>query len=275
MLSKKNKLQAKALLFSLVFVFFYSFYSFYSLADVVLNNSNQFSKSVINHENKINFYEPNIPKEVQEAVTKIRSKYPNATISVSNTEVGPKTRGSSSSWGAYRTYKKHKIRDWIITTTASYPLTTIKNNSTASYFIENCLWIAAGTAVGSFNTYLGAGVSAIQAIASRQKNPSPSGSDILQVAPTFTCKEKFTYVYIGKEYFLGTKSYYSRINTMSWRLYLANSHKNYYKEISYNKQFKTPSYDAPDSKAIIYYGSSGYLETPPSLKIGNITFALS
>lgn len=271
MLSKKNKLQVKALLFSLIFVFCFSFYS---LADVALDNSNHFGTRVINHEKKINFYDSNIPKEVQEAITKIRAKYPNATISVSNTELGPKTRGSDSSWGAYRTYKKHKIRDWIITTTASYPLTTIKNNDTASYFRENSLWIAAGTAAGYFNTYLGAGVSAIQAIASMQKNPSPSGSDILQVAPTFTCKEKFTYVYIGKEYFLGTKSYYSRINTMSWRLYLANLHRNYYKEISYNKQFKTPSYDAPDSKAIIYYGSSGYLETPPSLKIGNITFKL-
>ena len=39
--------------------------------------------------------------------------------------------------------------------------------------------------------------------------------------------------------------------------------------------FKTPSYDSPDSKAIVYYGNGGYLETQPSINIGGYTFTLT
>lgn len=38
---------------------------------------------------------------------------------------------------------------------------------------------------------------------------------------------------------------------------------------------KTPSYGSPDSKAIVYYGNGGYLETQPSINIGGYTFALT
>lgn len=268
---RSSKRRIQSLLLTILLCFFTAFSSFATPITNSSTNNVNLHLSNSNYQTAVN--DSSIPKEVRDAINEIYQKHPNASVSISNTDM-PTTRGSSSAWGSYRTYKNHKIRDWIITTTASYPSTLIKKDSNAAYFAEQGVWTIAGAVASKF-PILGNAVSIIQALAGMPTNPSPSGSDFLEAAPTYTCKEKFTYVYVGDQYFLGTKSYCSTINSIFWRLYLADTHKTYTKTINCNSVYKTSCYDSPDDKAIVYFGNGGYMEDRPSIKIGPITFDLT
>lgn len=79
---------------------------------------------------------------------------------------------------------------------------------------------------------------------------------------------------IGGEYLLGARSYKSVLQTIAWYYYCDATHTQTSKIASYNKTFKTKSFNNPDSKAIVWVSSGGYLEEPIRIRIGAKDFVL-
>ncbi|MPM90800.1 hypothetical protein SDC9_137922 [bioreactor metagenome] len=101
-----------------------------------------------------------------------------------------------------------------------------------------------------------------------------SSEDKLDVSIKTTAIEKFTYVVIAGRKMLGTKSYYSTLNEAAWTFYSKKMQRHFQKITTYNKNYATSSYMFPDQKAITSFGNGGYIDQPPSIKIGIATFDL-
>lgn len=215
--------------------------------------------------------EYNVPKEVEIELKKIYKKYPKSKITLSNED--KEDRSSSPSWSSYRTYKKHKIRDWIITKDSTFEMENIESGMEALGVID-IFWIVAGEVVGLFGKGASYSLSIAQAIIGNKTSYSPADGDFLEAAPSFTCKEKFTYVYIGDDYYLGTKSYRAQIKSISWRLYLDSVNRDYQKRRVYNRIITTEHYNRPDEAAINSYSDGGTIDEPPTFNIGKAVFSV-
>lgn len=220
-----------------------------------------------------------IPAEVRESVKRIHKKYPKATVTISssantNARSSELTTASSSSWGSFRTKKGYKLRDWTVKSQNAFEMSTIKKGKKAGDFIAAMIIYFLGQVCDKIQPYSSVGVTAAQFVFGSDSTYTAKSGDKLQAAPAFTSKEKFTYVYIGDQYFLGTKSYYTKLETISWYLYSSAKHKQKMKKRTYNKVYYSANYKSPDNKALIYYRDGGYIDQPPTLEIGNARFLL-
>ena len=238
------------------------------------------------------FGENDIPKEVKERIAEIKRNNPKAIISISCTDgsdVEPSDsnngiglQSTDSSWGKYRTYKKMKMRDWIVTTKNAHAMESIaegKKNQKFFKAIPPTVVYVGATVAGKVKPEIGTCVGIIQYLLKMNNvlsnTYSARAGDKLMAAPMYTTKEKFTYVYVGNQAYLGTKSYYSKIDSISWYFYYSKYHKQCNYKTSAPKTVYSENYKNPDPKALIYYGSGGYIDGVPAIKINSYKFLLN
>ena len=214
-----------------------------------------------------------IPKEVRDRVNELQEFYPNAEIEIISPEDETlSTYSTSSSWGTSRKYKGYTIKDWNVKIDNSFDMTRIANDANATDFCGNMLVYAGQTLLDTIIPFSSAGMTAIQYFTGTSNVVTAKDGYKLNAAPSYITYEKFTYVFIGDQYYLGAKSYKTNLVSVSWYLAKDSNAKTGVKSI--NRTYNSANYNSPDAKAVVYYGSGGYIDPENKINIGGKIFVL-
>lgn len=213
------------------------------------------------------------PKEVMDRVEELHELYPNAEIEVippEDEEIS--TYATSSSWGTSRKYNGYTLKDWNVKVDNSFDMTRIANDANATDFCGNMLVYVGEALLDSMYPFSSAGMTAIQYFAGTSNVVTAKEGYKLNAAPSYITYEKFTYVFIGDQYYLGTKSYKTNLVSVSWYLAKDSNAKTGVRKI--NRTYNSANYSSPDAKAVVYYGSGGYVDPENKMNIGGKIFVL-
>ena len=150
-----------------------------------------------------------LPVEVLQSISEILERHPNAEIEVFNhykpdTTLSP--LASESYWGSTRTYNGYTLKDWYIKTTDAFDMCLVLPDSSWQYamsFSTQMIASYASNILSYLNPFLSYGVTAAQYLISNGNTYYASAGDKLNAAPQYICYEKFTYVYIDGQAYLG------------------------------------------------------------------------
>lgn len=226
-----------------------------------------------NFDNQVVLY--SIPKEVEEYISDVLEENNEAEIIVYSPDNIVETYASSGSWGSTRQYKGYTLKDWNVHVTNAFDMTNIRTGSAAGSFAESFIVYGAGVALDTVIPFGSAGITLVQFIHGSGTSVYAGSGDKANVAPKYTSDTKFTYVNIGGEYLLGARTHKATLESISWYLYSSSNHTTSSKEYTYNKTYKTPNFDNPDSIAVSGVGIGGNLEEYISFTIGSYTFVLN
>ncbi|SKA04561.1 hypothetical protein [Anaerorhabdus furcosa] len=216
--------------------------------------------------------EYDIPLEVQQSIIDMYEKNPSSIVTISNID-NRGSRAASGAWGPIRSYGKYQMRDWIVSGTASTGSKRVKSGINTSKFADKIGFVVAGYYLDAMYPFATIVLSVLDAF-NVGNQYTADGSDKLDVSIKITTKEKFTYVVLGNQKMLGAKSYYTVLNEGAWTFYSESKAKHYQKIVTYNKVYTTSTYAFPDGRASTSFGSGGYIDEPPTVKMGEAIFYL-
>lgn len=234
----------------------------------------------VNQENLSDMAEErsDMPKEVLEYIEQTLEENENAEVTVSTTggaaAPGISTFSSSGSWSSVRKYKGYSLKDWTVTVRNAFNMTDFKTGSTAGKFAKQLTLHIAGKVANKFIPFASDGMTLIQFISDNPSAVRAGSGDKASAAPKYTSYAKFTYVKSGNDYVLGARTHKAKLESIHWYYYNDKKHKTYSKTKSSNKTSQTSAFSSPDSKAVLYYGSGGYLQNPIDVTINGKEFVL-
>lgn len=218
--------------------------------------------------------EYNIPKEVSKYIADVFSENKEAKVTVYSPESKISMFGSSGSWSNTRTYKGYTLKDWNVHVTNSFGMVDIKTGSLSAKFANELLIYGAGNLLDRIVPFGSAGITLAQFILGNSSSVTAKSGDKASAAPRYTSDTKFTYVKVGVDYLLGARTHKALLQDITWHYYSDSLHKPFYGLYTYNRTFKTPSYNSPDAKAITGTGIGGILESAIKVRIGSKDFVL-
>lgn len=220
-----------------------------------------------------------MPKEVLEYIEQTLEENENAEVTVSEPGAasmpGISTFSTSGSWSGVRKYKGYSLKDWNVTVKNAFQMKSIKTGSQAGKFAKMLALNAAGKAAKKFIPFASDAMTLIEFLSSNPSAYYASAGDKASAAPKYTSYAKFTYVKSGKDYVLGARTYKAKLHGIHWYYYNDKKFEQLDDTIYYtNKTNQTSAYSSPDSKAVLYYGSGGYLQDPVNVTINGKKFIL-
>lgn len=215
-----------------------------------------------------------IPPEVAEYVAEVFEKDENAEVMVYAPSSEINTFSSSGSWGPTRKYNGYTLQDWNVQVLNAFEMVSIKSGSTAYAFADTISAYTGSVLLDKIVPFGSAGVSLVQFIFGNGTTVYASSGDKASAAPKYISVTRFTYVNIGGKQQLGARTQQVNLQSITWYYYSDRNHKVDHGEKFYNKLISTPSYGNPDSKAITWAASGGYLENSTSIHIGDKDFVL-
>lgn len=218
--------------------------------------------------------EYDIPEEVSKYIADIFNENEDAKVTVYSPESEISMFGSSGSWSNTRTYKGYTLKDWNVHVTNAFNMVDVNAGSLAAKFANEILVYCAGNLLDRFVPFGSAGITLVQFIIGNSSSVTAKSGDKASAAPRYTSDTKFTYVKVGVDYLLGARTHKALLQDIRWYYYSDSLHKTRDKVYTYNKTFKTPSYNSPDAKAISGTGIGGILESAVKIRIGSKDFVL-
>lgn len=132
----------------------------------------------------------------------------------------------------------------------------------------------AGKAANKVIPFASQGMTLIQFLSNNPSALRAGSGDKASVAPKYTSYAKFTYVKSGNDYVIGARTHKAKLESIHWYYYNDKKHKTYTKTKYYNITCQTSGYSSPDSKAVLYSASGGYLQNPITITVNGKKFVL-